>query len=221
MNNKGHGPLCKRTNYIESRLWLYKLGFIHITKTGGTNLKDKNIGDFFYGIYHHEDGLFYKSINMPCFAILRDPIERYKSLFYYNNYGSNKYKHVEKHSCNNINEFVFMHFKRGWKFVKCYEKGMQFRKQIEWLNGDAEQIYIVLFDKNKLMHNINAMCNSLGIGFEIKDCSNYINATNYTNRGELTSSSIDIIKEMYKKDVELYNSLVSKNVPFCKLSELI
>lgn len=34
-----------------------KVGFIHITKSGGTNIKDKNKNnELYFGKYHSEDG---------------------------------------------------------------------------------------------------------------------------------------------------------------------
>jgi hypothetical protein len=48
-----------------------------------------------------------------------------------------------------------------------------------------------------------------------------INMTNYENYKELTDTSIATIKTIYAEDVKLYNELIAKNKPFCKLSELI
>ena len=56
----------------------FKVGFIHITKSGGTNIKDKNKNnELYFGRYHTEDALYYYNKEMPCFAILRNPIERF------------------------------------------------------------------------------------------------------------------------------------------------
>lgn len=199
------------------------LGFIHITKTGGTNIKDKNENkNILYGSYHNENASFYKTKNVRCFAILREPIERYVSLFYYNTKGSNKYKVRPDRRNNNINDFVNSHF-NDRDLINKYEGGMQFKKQIEWLqNGDNDNIFIVKFDKKNLIQNIRQFCqhNKIPFFYNEQNVLN-INVTNYRNVVELTEDSKKKIIEMYKEDYVLYNKFVLLNKPFCKLSDII
>ena len=198
-----------------------KVGFVHITKTGGTNIKDKNKNkELYFGTYHTEDALHYHKKNLPCFAIIRNPIERYESMFYYNTFGSNKY--AKSNNLKDINLFVDRHY-NDQNFIKKFEKGTQFRKQISWLNYN--DCYLILYDKKNLVKNIKLfLLEEFSIdynyNFELKN----INITNYNRRVELTKDTIDKIKKMYPEDVKLYNKLLEyqkKNLKFfCKLKQL-
>jgi hypothetical protein len=194
------------------------LGFIHITKTGGTNIKDKNKNkEIIYGNYHNENAEYYKNKNMKCFSIIRNPLDRYISLFYYNTYGSNNYN--KNNPIMNINDFVNKHYNNN--LFANFENGTQFRKQISWLNnGDPNNTFIILYDKKNLIDTIRDFCKNINIDF-IYDNYNNINETKYKNYQELTEESKQKIKEMYKEDYLFYDNFLKVNKPYCKLSEII
>lgn len=198
-----------------------KVGFIHITRTGGTNIKDKNKNnELYFGPYHFEDALHYYKKEMACFAIMRNPIERYESLFYYNTYGSDKYK--KSNNIKDINIFVNEHYNNPW-FTKKFELGHQFRKQVSWLNDN--NCYIILFDKEKLVKNIkHFLLDEFSIDYKYDFETNNINMSKINEKVELTQDSIDKIKKLYHEDVELYNNLLEyqkrNGTFFCKLKEL-
>ena len=197
-----------------------QIGFIHITKTGGTNIKDKNQNnELYFGPYHHEHAKFYFNKKMPCFAIIRDPIERYESIYYYNTFGSDKYK--KSNDIKDINLFVEKHYKNP-EFIKKFESGVQFRKQMYWLND--KNAYVVLYDKNRLIQNIeNFLRNEFSIKFRYDHSKRRINVTKNSNRIPLTKESIDKIKKIYHEDVQMYNKCVqhlkNKNKQYCRLKE--
>jgi hypothetical protein len=197
------------------------LGFIHITKTGGTDIKDKNENkEIIYGQYHFETAALYKEKKMNCFAIIRHPVDRYMSLYYYNTQGSSKYRSKKDGTYTDINHFVFEHYANR-HLINKYEKGMQFRKQVDWLaNGNPNKTFIVKFDKVNLVNNIAEMCKFNKITFRYKQTER-VNITNYDNMVELSKESREKIKEMYKEDLILYKNLMKLNKPFCKLSEII
>ncbi len=198
-----------------------KVGFIHITKNGGTNIKDKNKNvEIYFGKYHNEDANYYYEKEMSSFAIIRNPIERYESLFYYNTYGSDKYR--KTNNIKDINEFVNKHYDNP-SFTNRFEQGMQFRKQISWLNNDNS--YIILFDKEQLVKNIETfLFNEFSIHYNYDYNRKRINVSKIKNKVELTEDSIDKIKKLYHEDVELYNKLLEYQKQnfksYCKIKEL-
>ena len=198
-----------------------KVGFIHITKSGGTNIKDKNKNnELYFGEYHKEDALYYYKKKMPCFAIIRNPIERYESMFYYNTFGSNKYS--KSNNIEDINLFVDKHYDNP-KFINKFENGTQFRKQVSWLNDN--NCYIILFDKKKLVNNIeNFLLDKFSIHYKYDYEEKRINVSNMKEKVQLTQNSIDKIKKLYHEDVQLYNNLLryqQRNLKnYCKLNEL-
>lgn len=198
-----------------------KVGFVHITKNGGTNIKDKNKNnELYFGIYHDEDALYYYKKQMPCFAIIRNPIERYESMFYYNTFGSNKYS--KSNNIKDINLFVDKHYDNP-KFINKFENGTQFRKQVSWLNDN--NCYIILFDKKKLVNNIEKfLLDKFSIHYKYDYEGKRINVSNIKKKVQLTQNSIDKIKKLYLEDVQLYNNLLGyqqRNLKFyCKLKEL-
>lgn len=198
-----------------------KVGFIHITKSGGTNIKDKNKNnELYFGRYHKEDALYYYKKQMPCFAIIRNPIERYESMFYYNTFGSNKYS--KSNNIEDINLFVDKHYNNP-KFINKFENGTQFRKQVSWLNDN--NCYIILFDKKNLINNIEKfLLDEFSIHYKYDYERKRINVSNMKEKVQLTQNSIDKIKKLYHEDVQLYNNLLGyqqRNLKnYCKLNEL-
>jgi hypothetical protein len=198
------------------------VGFIHITKTGGTNIKDKNKNkELHFGGGHLEDASYYQKKNMPSFAIIRNPIERYESMFYYNTFGSNKYR--KSSDIKDINLFVDKHYNCP-NFINKFENGRQFRKQISWLNNN--NCYVILYDKINLVKNIKQfLFDEFSIDYKYDFNTDNINKSNYNkNKVDLTQNSIDKIKKLYHEDVELYNNLleyqeINLNF-FCKLNQL-
>ena len=202
------------------RSWYYiferKLGFIHITKTGGTDLKDRGCGsNIMFGPQHDEDARFYKKLGIPCFAIIRDPVQRYISLYTYNKHGSNKYKKTTARMFEDINEFVANHyFNRD--YINYFENGIQFRSQMSWLqDADKNNTYIIAYDKTTLDERIKRLCIDIGIKLT-KNTQKRINVTN-NYKYDLSEISRKRILEMYSDDHAFFQKLTS---PYSKLSML-
>ena len=125
-----------------------KFKFIHITKNGGTNFKmnildkrkEKNIS--YFGAHDKIENI---DDNTIYFAFLREPVDRYISLFKYNMFGSNGYR--KNGDYTDINTFVKNHHKNR-NMVKKYEN-IQFDQQTKWLyyTNKPKFLYVILYDK--------------------------------------------------------------------------
>lgn len=121
-----------------------------------------------------------------------------------------------------INLFVDKHYDNP-KFINKFENGTQFRKQVSWLNDN--NCYIILFDKKKLVNNIEKfLLDKFSIHYKYDYEGKRINVSNIKKKVQLTQNSIDKIKKLYHEDVQLYNNLLGyqqRNLKFyCKLKEL-
>lgn len=200
------------------------IGFIHITKTGGTDFKDKLTSlteeeklPICYYKFHDEDAYFYNKKTLPCFAIIREPVSRFISAFKYNTKGSEIYPrslHIKT-----LSEFINI-LKKKPLYLNNFEQGIQFKKQIEWLNGNNDKTYILKYSDDNNCHNIQKF---LKEEFNI----NYIYDIQKKKKNiskecdcAISDDDVEFIKQLYREDVELYEKFDKLNVPYIKLSEL-
>jgi hypothetical protein len=200
------------------------IGFIHITKTGGTDLKDKLTDlpkeeklPIHCDKYHKEDALFYKDINIPCFAIIREPVSRFISAFKYNTKGSNI--NMRNLHIKTLADFIKIIRKKP-SYLNNFENGIQFKKQVEWLNGDNDKTFILKYNDDNNCHNIkNFLKEEFDIDYIYDIQSKKKNVSNECDCN-ITEDDVEFIKQLYKEDVELYEKFDKLNVPYIKLSQL-
>lgn len=201
----------------------YTVGFIHITKTGGTDLKDKNINnEIYFGRYHYEDGKFYNNY-LPCFAIIREPIDRFKSLFFYNMFGSTKYgnkKFFKKYT--DINDFI-EDCKNDINLLQKIENGWQFRPQTKWLNGNKNSIFLMKYNNHNNCNNIMYFLKKeFNIDFNYNACYYKINVTyyDYDVNSNINEKNLVFLNNLYKNDFILYDKLSKIYQPYVRLSKI-
>ena len=191
------------------------VGFIHITKCGGTDFKEKmkHTKDIDFFDYHCGTSKYFtKRRFIPCFTIIREPIERFISLFKYNTLGSDIYE--KNNSIYDINEFIGEMIKNG-DYTRKFERGWQFKKQVEWLDGgDSSRTYLLQYQENN-DENIALILQEL---FNITSFSVSDKKTNISlsKQGDIelncliSNENLEFLKIFYKEDMELYYNLSNK-----------
>jgi hypothetical protein len=202
-----------------------KVGFVHITKTGGSNFKRKNTNRMVIcKADHHDTAKTYNNKNNPCFAIIREPLDRFISAFKFNVAGSDKWK--KEFHIKNVNDFVDEMKKSPVAFLNTFDKGMQFKKQVKWLNGDPNRTYVVKYSKDSLVDDIIYLLDrEFDIDYAYDKSSKDLNVS-FTKNVDVNISDENkkYVLDYYKEDVDLYEKLDNytrvHSTNYAKLSSL-
>lgn len=188
----------------------YKLAFIHIPKTGGTDF----VQSFIPTVATEADFVIQKPIghnfshnDTPSFSILREPVSRFISAF--------KFSRKNNDEVTDIN--IFLESKTDDEVIQNF----LFKPQSQWLRNNT---YVVKYDpSNNYLNVLPMLKKEFGVDFTL-DLSDYkkknVSSSNNLNC-VLTDSNIARITALYQQDVDYYNKLVALNVPYCKISELL
>lgn len=205
------------------------IGFVWIPKTGGTDLTGyfteycKNI--IIPPDRHKNTG---KDYTIPCFTILREPIQRFISAFKFLNYitditnindFSKDPEYNTKIDYKNINDFL-----NNISDEDLIEK-MFFKEQYTWLNNKS--MYIVKYDSVDTYTNIMMMCKNefkIDIKYDISDenIKNHKRINVSYEEGlqcELSQYNIERLKFIYKKDFDYYSIFYLNNIIYYKLED--
>jgi hypothetical protein len=215
-------------NIIEYK---YNLGYIHIPKTGGTDTNNNFISILYdkynFGIKnpynnHSFDAQYYKKNEIKCFCVLRDPIDRFISIF--------KFYNQTNINLLNINNFIIEEKEMITNYINDDQNTNDynytfFSNQSNWLlNADNDNTYIIKY--NDINNNINYnIFLSAEFGLKINDNDFSYDKENVSNTDnlilDLTNDSLNFINNLYSNDIALYNKLNSMTQVYCKLSDLI
>jgi hypothetical protein len=198
------------------------IGFVWIPKTGGSDLTEyfiKHCKNIIPPTNKHKTTG--KNYNIPCFTILREPIERFVSAFKFLSYAKfyEQYIHDDEYNIkinyNNINDYL--------DNISDDEllKNVFFKHQYNWLNNN--DMYIVKYDSKNTYKNIIPMLkNVFGINVDyniINDEKMNVSVDTSGLQCEFTSYNIERLQRLYKKDYDYYNIFNSNNITYYQLRD--
>lgn len=179
-------------------------GFVHIPKNAGQSfekiLKDISEIDYFFHSTPQE-----KMANHKKIYILREPIDRFTSAFFYLKF----YKRNLDNKIFDTPEQLLTALKnldkRALEFMKVHDHfhtvngekiptDWVFHKQSAWIHDPWK---VILYDK--LKDGWKEVCDTIGINVEIP----HINKSR-KSEFEYSKDSLDLLKVIYREDFELY-----------------
>lgn len=207
------------------------IGFVHITKTGGTSIEQyfqKHCSKFIVGMAHDNTEKHFEKRNMTVLTILREPVDRFFSQFYYWRDGSTKGKYIRRSIDINENnrlyrsvgEFINASIDNSYytNFITNHKMGftwnVHFFQQKKWLNGKHKNTYIICYNTNLMertqsaLRAMNSICNVSNLP--------KINPTLHVKEN-LSYVQFNWLKNKYNPDFDLWNKHCSRNQFFSKI----
>ncbi|AUF82643.1 putative sulfotransferase [Tetraselmis virus 1] len=192
-----------------------KYTFVHPTKTGGTTVEQ------YFKQFHHKTigGMGHVhtcSSSKNPIVIVRNPMERFYSIYNYWRNGAVNGKFMRKDTwnppCNSINEFVFLLKQNDQHFVKKFlhkdfTTRLHFVPQSHWLkSGDYSKTIVLLYDRAGLDLKIQHLLKYLNIpvlGLPLPK----VNVTKTSDSVSLLLGEEEEkwVKKYYKADFDLWH----------------
>lgn len=233
-------PKCTQTPPKPKKI-PQKFEFNHVTKTGGTALKE-TLGQYTQTsnlIPNKYDGHVTRAQdvhdrNHDSITVIREPVDRFLSSFNYWRNSSERYHEWQETKLRtqftDINQFV-QSLRDGnpdaWTLMNQGDpqvrgiRDVHFQKQIWWLNGDLNKSHLIAYDKDpeQFKANIQAVFDRIGVtGIDLSKL-NVINKTHTTKDrpvfkvGDLTPQNRAWVENHYKDDYPVYH-MAQMNRPF-------
>lgn len=184
---------------------------IHPTKTGGSALEH-----FFQKYYPNQvkcekHGKVCAKFDNPVICI-REPIDRFISIYNYWKNGAKSGKFMRPKDWNpkvsNIHDFInkFRNCKEQLPLYTQFTFPEHFKPQSHWIDEDSYSKAVVILYTKDLNKKISKLLKCLGLK-DRKIKISRVNESIRDSKTELTEEEIKWIKEIFKKDFELWNKL--------------
>jgi hypothetical protein len=199
-----------------------KFLFIHPTKVGGSAFIKYT--EKYYPNYFEYKGHDFKTSNSENpILFIRDPYDRFCSMYKYWKYGSIDYEphqhseiHIEKVKKYNIKDFIQFVKEKNSILITSFTSFTHIRPQKWWINeNDYKKCIIILYDKNKMEEKIFDLLNDLENKRILKNNKFPLTRVNVSNHNQekiiLDENDQKEIYNIYKDDFELIQKI--KNEP--------
>lgn len=201
--------------------------FVHVTKTSGTTFEQ------YFKKYHpkHISGVGHThtcSNSKNPIIIIRDPVDRFVSMFKYwrNGAESGKYTRDERWNpkCESINDFIGLLERNDQGFKKKFlhrdfTTHLHFAEQTNWLKpSDYKKAIVITYDKHAMDEKMKSLLNYLNI--EAKGLP--LPKTNVTKHVDSIDTVIDeqhmaSLKRMFAADYRLWHMVTCHPSRFKKV----
>lgn len=186
--------------------------FVHPTKCGGTAVEDflhENYQQYFQLIKGH--GQTCLNHNNPI-IIVRDPIDRFKSIYKYWKYGSDKFTRKkefnEKFGQINIKDFIQLLKNNDTKTLyRGYTWDLHFKPITNWIKNTKLENIIILKYKNDIDSSVQKLVQTLNLNIVPKNVSHVNITKKIDEKIILDEQDMTFIREYYCSDFELWNKI--------------
>ena len=198
--------------------------FIHPTKTGGTfigNILNKHFYNIFNkdSVFGNHSHLIRCSNTIKSVVTIRNPINRFISMYNYWKNGSELNFQTESSKNITIKEFINMIKQNDAELMNNYIWDLHYKPQSYWINDvNKNNVIVLINDETNLIHKLKCLIEYIGVPFP-----NIINEhrTNVsiveTTIDKLDSDDIEFIKSQYTDDFNLYNLAIEHPEEFKKV----
>lgn len=191
-----------------------KPGFIHITKTGGAcvkknilkNYKDDFLLDGFKEKFHDLDSSFFEK---P-FVIVRDPVDRFFSLYSYWRYGSEVFK--ENIPDYTISDFIYFLDNNDCALNTSITWIDFFRPQSSWIKREDYKKTVVIVYKKDLSESFDKLLNYFDIPVRHSSLCKFNVTEHKANQigfYYFAKNLRKFVESKYHSDFELYNDILN------------
>lgn len=212
------------------KMYMDTYTFIHIPKNAGFAIKsyihnnnldiktDKSTHENVKRINNKDHHTELCETNNNPIIIIRDPLERFKSLYYYWKYGNMSQK-KKKPKDTNITSFIDIFKMSEEQRVNIYDNhfwDVHLKKQTFWINNvDYKNITVIKYNDN-IINSFNKLLDNRFISGNMSRL--YVNITNYGDDDyNLSSDHLQFLKEYYHDDFVLYETVEKQPELFKKV----
>jgi hypothetical protein len=182
-----------------------KYTFVHPTKCGGCAVEDFLNEN--YSCYFSTEGHYNKcKYDNDSIIIVRDPVDRFKSMYKYWKYGSERHQineeHIENFKDVNIKTFISMIKERSNNLITEFTQDIHYKPITHWINTTYNNIIILKYNKD-LNNTVQKMISKMNIPNKVNKLVKHTNISKSTEEIVLDNDDLLFIKKYFISDYHL------------------